>query len=65
MKQGNLPLFAEQRQRYQLRFTCEDCCYFVAEDGRCSHGYPNQEHRSGRYQQGAAELVFCKEFELR
>lgn len=65
MKHGHLPLFAEQRQRYELRFTCEHCAYFVADDGRCSHGYPNQEHRAARYEQGSAELVFCKDFELR
>lgn len=65
MKQSHLPLFAQQRAHFELRFTCEHCCYFVLEDERCSHGYPNAEHRSARYEQGAGQLVFCKEFELR
>jgi len=65
VKQRNLPLFVEQRSRFELRFTCEHCCYFAAENERCSHGYPNLEHRAAHYEQGASDLVFCKEFELR
>ena len=61
----DLPLFAEQSARYALRFTCEQCSYFVVEGQRCSHGYPNHEHQSAHYEQEVSDLVFCKEFELR
>jgi hypothetical protein len=58
--------FTAQRALHVLRFTCEHCTYFAAEDGeRCTHGYPNQQHRLARYEDPQAELVFCKDFELR
>ncbi len=73
MRQLRLASFVEQQERFALRFTCEHCTYFHVELERCMHGYPNAEHREGRYrsEQGAelpgeegAALVFCKEFEL-
>jgi hypothetical protein len=65
VRQRALPSFFEQRARFALRFTCEHCTYFDAERERCMHGYPNREHRAARYEQGATDLVFCKEFELK
>lgn len=64
MRQRALPSFQSERERFALRFTCEHCTYFRVEDGRCMHGYPNEEHRAERFGEGARELVFCKEFEL-
>jgi hypothetical protein len=61
----DLPLFQEQSAHYALRFTCEQCSYFVVDGARCSHGYPNHEHLAEHYRQDVSELVFCKEFELR
>jgi hypothetical protein len=48
---------------YRLRFRCEDCAHFVAEEGRCGNGYPAEPHRE-RPLEGLASLEFCKEFEL-
>jgi hypothetical protein len=64
VRQRALPSFREERARFALRFTCEHCTYFDTEAERCMHGYPNGEHRAARYELGATELVFCKEFEL-
>lgn len=60
--------FHAQRQRYALRFCCEECAYFVAE--HCAHFWPTEDHRRARYDQttsaqGELDVVFCKEFELR
>jgi len=68
VRQLGLVQFQAERTRFALRFTCEHCTYFQVELERCSHGYPNAEHRDARYlyRDGAqTELVFCKEFELR
>lgn len=77
MRQLALPQFESERSRFSLRFTCEHCTYFNPVNERCTHGYPNAEHREQRYhveaarslatpdQPGAGALVFCKEFELR
>lgn len=65
MRQRLLPSFLEERARFALRFTCEHCTYFHEEAQRCMHGYPNHEHRAARYLEAPADLVFCKEFELK
>jgi hypothetical protein len=65
VKQRASPAFHEQRALHVLRFTCEHCTYFDPERERCTHGYPNEAHREARYQDPSAELVFCKDFELR
>lgn len=57
-------LFREQRSRFRLRFTCEDCTLFDDETEKCAHGYPNTEHRNAHYEDDNAALVFCKHFEL-
>jgi hypothetical protein len=57
--------FAEQRALHVLRFTCEHCTYFASESELCTHGYPNAQHRLSRYEDPTAELIFCKDFELR
>lgn len=53
-------LLAEAR-RFELRLACEDCAHYCPETRGCAHGYPNRVERS---LEGAAELEFCKEFEL-
>jgi hypothetical protein len=66
VRQAQLPQFAEQRVQYQLRFTCEHCTYFEVNAERCTHGYPNHEHRAARYERAdTRDLIFCKEFELK
>ena len=60
--------FFAQRERYDLRFCCEDCAHFVAQ--RCAHFWPTHDHRRARYAEDAPradelEVIFCKEFELR
>jgi hypothetical protein len=48
---------------YRLRFTCDDCAFFVdSSTPRCGHGYPLGERRDRDLKVGD-ELVFCKEFE--
>lgn len=53
----------QEARRYGLRFTCEACAWFDAEDGGCSHAYPNEAHRDIDLDR-EAEVSFCKEFEL-
>jgi hypothetical protein len=62
VRQVLLPRFREERAAFALRYTCEQCTYFDPASERCTHGYPNGEHRDGCADQ--PELVFCKEFEL-
>jgi hypothetical protein len=77
VKQHCSPRFVAERARYALRFTCEHCSHYQAEQQRCTHGYPTEAHRSERYEaveaRGSAgeqntgaesELVFCKDFDL-
>ncbi len=56
--------FREERERYRLRFCCEDCGLFNEGDLRCIHGFPTVEHRELRYLDPSAALVYCKEFDL-
>lgn len=65
MKLPQYPGFQRDRQRFALRFTCEDCALFDPEHESCSHGYPTEEHRRAYYESREALLVFCKDFELR
>jgi hypothetical protein len=56
--------FDAERERFALRFCCEDCGHFDAGTGRCRHEWPNQSHRRQGEGTPAAALDFCKEFEL-
>jgi hypothetical protein len=56
--------FREERRRYRLRFTCEDCALFDEARERCAHGYPTERHRAARYADPTARILFCKEFDL-
>jgi hypothetical protein len=56
--------FRQERARFNLRFTCEDCAHFDPERGRCTHGYPTGGHRLARYDDPSAALLFCKDFTL-
>ena len=64
MKVAQYPAFREERRRFALRFTCEDCALFDPERASCAHGYPTEEHRVERYDHPGVDLVFCKDFEL-
>lgn len=55
--------FREEAERFALRFGCECCFAWNTETLRCSHEYPNEQHR-GVDLQHADQVVFCKEFEL-
>ena len=63
MRQERTEAFRDERARYRLRFTCEHCTYFDVPRERCTHGYPNAEHREA-HNEAASTLTFCKEFEL-
>lgn len=56
--------FRDQRARFALRFTCEDCAMWDPDSDACAHGYPTAEHRLLRYTDPTAPLVFCKDFQL-
>jgi hypothetical protein len=56
-------LLRSEAERYQLRFTCEDCAHFSPEARACAHGYPTEAHQ-GIVLESAVSLEFCKEFEL-
>lgn len=56
------PEFDVERERFGLRFACEDCAHFESSDERCRHEWPNESHR--RTPVPADVLDFCKEFEL-
>jgi hypothetical protein len=55
--------FREQRERFRLKWNCEDCVLFDLELG-CAHGYPTHRHRESRYEDPTAALLFCKDFKL-
>jgi len=58
------PAFRDERARFALRFTCDDCALWDPARDRCAHGFPTHEHRASRYDDARADVVFCKEFEL-
>lgn len=58
----DLRLLQEVRE-FSLRYSCEDCGYFVPGTLSCALEYPNQEHVRRQLEAGDL-LVFCKEFEL-
>ncbi len=49
----------DEMQRFDLRWSCDDCVHFV--EGRCAHGWPEGE-RARALREGES-VVFCKEFE--
>lgn len=57
--------FFEERRRFSLVHTCEHCVLFDPEHAACVHGYPIEDHVEASLDRPGAELVFCKEFELR
>jgi len=58
--------FSEEVRRYDLRYTCRDCAYFVRAQSQCAHEWPQSDHLATHdAADPAAEVVFCKEFELR
>ena len=59
------PAFREERARYALQFTCEQCAHFDQPRLACAHGYPVADHLEASQSEGEGDLVFCKEFELR
>jgi len=58
------PTLAEQRERFALRHTCEDCAYFHKQSGRCANGWPTTPHRRAYHENDPPGLITCKEFEL-
>ncbi len=56
--------FRRERERFALRFTCEDCALFDPARERCLHGYPSEHHRAARYEDPEADLLYCKDFDL-
>lgn len=57
------PRLVIEAEACALRFACEDCAHFAEESGRCSLGYPNEDHRALDLRL-ARRVVFCKFFEL-
>lgn len=60
------PEFGEEVRRFSLRYRCPDCVYFLREEVACAHEWPMEDHLARHDpERPAAEVVFCKEFELR
>ncbi|MBK6579161.1 MAG: hypothetical protein IPG17_23830 [Sandaracinaceae bacterium] len=55
--------FREERERFALRWNCEDCALFDDKE-RCVHGFPTHRHRRSRYLDPSAPILICKEFDL-
>jgi len=53
----------DEAARFGLRFACEDCAHFAADEGECAHGYPTAPHRRALLRSGGV-VTFCKEFDL-
>jgi len=64
MRVWRTPAFEEERDRFALRFCCEDCGHYDPRLLRCSHDWPEELHRAERYLSPTEDVVFCKEFEL-
>ena len=62
----NLTL-GQERERFALRHTCEDCGHFDPAAQRCRHEWPTAGHRRADYEDPSRlpTVNFCKEFELR
>ena len=58
--------FLVEIERFDLRFTCEDCSFHVRARDACAHAWPDALHRQAPdIPPGeGADVVFCKEFEL-
>jgi hypothetical protein len=58
--------FLVEIERFDLRFTCEDCSFHVREHDACAHAWPDALHRRAPdvAPGESADVVFCKEFEL-
>ena len=58
--------FRAERDRWDLRYRCEDCEHYDPDRDRCSQGWPKEHFGDGphrcRDEQGA--FVFCKYFEV-
>lgn len=66
MHSPRTPRFEEEAARFGFRFACEDCGHFDPARERCRHEWPTALHRKARLADpSVAEVVFCKEFEVR
>ena len=59
---AHTPRFDDERERFQLKFTCEDCGHFDRARERCRHFWPNETHLLSYDKKDVID--FCKEFEL-
>ncbi len=62
MKTPVTPVLREEARRFALRFACCECAHYDAVTDRCGQGWPTRVTRDAI--EKAAEVVFCKEFEL-
>ena len=59
--------FFSQSEKFNLKFCCESCAYFSAEESTCAHFWPVGKHLVKANQPNAErrqDILFCKEFEL-
>ncbi|GMV41504.1 MAG: hypothetical protein AMXMBFR64_32200 [Myxococcales bacterium] len=58
--------FRLERDRYDLRYRCEDCEHYDPVGDRCSQGWPKEHFGDGphRCRDADGAFVFCKYFEL-
>lgn len=60
----------DEAKRYALRSSCQHCLFFVAEESRCAHGWPDEGESRWPLDKPDEDgkqptwVAFCKEFEL-
>ena len=52
-----------EHDTFRLRFACEDCAHYDPDAGRCSNGFPCEDHKDSKLA-GRHQVTFCKAFEL-
>lgn len=55
-------LLRREATERQFVWSCERCAHFDDDAPRCTLGFPDEPHRDAAW--NAAEIAFCKSFEL-
>ena len=58
--------YRQEKQRYILKESCEDCRHFFPESEQCAMLYPVKPHRRKTFAeaQNGERIYFCKMFEV-
>jgi hypothetical protein len=60
-------VFRLQREKYNLKESCEDCRHYCSERDKCAVMYPTAPHRRDRFTKAKdnERIYFCKMFEAK